>query len=289
MLKNSKVFVMGMLTSEVVKKIEDFVYHKPRTVQELAFMLKKNWRTADRYVNEIAKEFGTISTRTFREGTRGALKIVFWSSMEKASHSVFQERLEKDIMQAKRTEDFSAFDIFQHIPDKNKRASFERAFDEPYTNLGDLVEVLEKTEKQLLVFSGNLSFINLKNKDYDIFKVLEDLVKKGVIIKVICRVDVVGKENIEKMLSLNFKYGKDLVEIRHLQQSLRALVIDNKMFRIKEIRQPTGKVHELSKRVFIFYTIKDKEWTEWLSRIFWNMFSSSIGSEKRLEEMKKLV
>ncbi|MFH1331658.1 MAG: hypothetical protein ABIH63_00030 [archaeon] len=277
-----------MLTTEVVKKIEDFVYQKPRTVQEIASMLKKNWRTADRYVNEISKDFGTLATRTFREGTRGALKIVYWASMEKASHSVFQEKLEQEIMLTRRREDFSAFDIFQHIPDKNRRASFERAFDEPYTNLGDLVGVLEKAEKQLLVFSGNLSFINLKNKDYDIFKVLEGLVKRGVMVKVLCRVDVVGKENIERLLSLNFKYGKDLVEVRHMQQALRALVIDNKMFRIKEIREPTGKVHEMSRRAFIFYTIKDKDWAEWLSRIFWNMFSSSIRAEKRLEEMKKL-
>jgi len=278
-----------MLTTEVVKKIEEFVYQKPRTVQEIASMLRKNWRTADRYVDKIAKDFGTISTRTFREGTRGALKIVYWASVEKASHSVFQEKLEQEILLAKRREDFSAFDIFQHIPDKNKKASFERAFDEPYTNLGDLVGVLEKAEKQLLVFSGNLSFINLKNKDCDIFKVLEGLVKRGVMVKVICRVDVVGKENIERLLSLNFKYGKELVEIRHCQQALRALVIDNKMFRIKEIREPTGKVHELSRRAFIFYTIRDREWTEWLSRIFWNMFSSSIRAEKRLEEMKKLA
>jgi len=49
-----------------------------------------------------------------------------------------------------------------------------------------------------------------------------------------------------------------------------------------------GKIHELDKKLFIFYTIKDKEWVEWLSKIFWNMFSSSVDSSKRLEEIQKL-
>lgn len=277
-----------MLDNDTMKKIEDFVYAKPRNVNEIAFLLKKSWRTADRYVDEISKEFGTISTRTFREGTRGALKIVYWSSVEKVSHSVFQERLEQDIMFSKKKEEFSAFDIFQHIPDSNKKASVERAVDENSTNLKELVGVLLKTQKQLLVFSGNLSFINLKNKDGDIFKVLESLVKRGIVIKVVCRVDLVGKENIERLLSLNFKYGKELIEVRDREQPVRALVIDNNFFRIKQIMEPSGKVHELNKKIFIFYNIKDKEWAEWLSRIFWKMFSSSINAEKRLEEMKKL-
>ncbi|MEK6845578.1 MAG: hypothetical protein AABY26_02370, partial [Nanoarchaeota archaeon] len=66
-----------MLDSAITKKIEEVVYAKPRSIQEIAQLLNKNWRTADRYIEEIEKNFGTISTRTFRGGTRGALKIVF--------------------------------------------------------------------------------------------------------------------------------------------------------------------------------------------------------------------
>ena len=90
-----------MLSNEIIKKIEDFVYAKPRSIDEVAKHINKNWRTADRYVQEIEKNFGTLSTKVFREGTRGALKIVFWSSVEKVSSSVFQEILEKEIFQAK--------------------------------------------------------------------------------------------------------------------------------------------------------------------------------------------
>ena len=277
-----------MLTPSEIKKIEDFVYVKPRSIQEIAQHLNKNWRTADRYIQEIEKNFGTITTRVFREGTRGALKIVFWASVEKISNNVFQEKLEQEIISARRKEDFSAFDIFQHVPDKNKKAYVAKSVSEDSENLNELADMFSKAEKQVLIFSGNLSFINLKNKKFDAFKILEDLVKKGISIKVICRVDLAGKENIQKVLGLNYKYGKDVIEIRHKEHPIRAFIIDNKFFRIKEVKEPTGRIHELDKKVFIFYTIRDKDWTEWISRIFWKIFSGSIGSAKRLEEMDKI-
>ncbi len=277
-----------MLTQEEIKKIEEFVYTKPRSIQEIAEHLDKNWRTADRYINEIEKNFGTITTRVFREGTRGALKIVYWASVEKLSNNVFQEKLEQEIILAKKKEDFSAFDIFQFVQDKNKKAHITKTINEDGENLKELAEMLNQAQKQVLIFSGNLSFINLKTKNFDGLKILEDLVKKRVSIKILCRVDLAGKENIEKVLSLNYKYGRESIEIRHKEHPIRAFIIDNKLFRIKEIKEPTGKINELDKKVFIFYTIKDKDWTEWISRIFWKIFSGSIGSNKRLEEINKI-
>lgn len=277
-----------MLSSEIIKKIEDFVYAKPRSIQEIALHIGKNWRTADRYISEIEKNFGTITTRVFREGTRGALKIVYWSSIEKVSSSVFQQQLEEQIMKGKTKYEFSAFDIFQHITDKNKTAKLEEATSEESTNLGELAEFLLNAKKQLIVFSGNLSFINFKDKKIEILKIIEQLIKNGITMKVICRVDVAGIENIKKLLSLNFKYGKEVIEIRHREQPLRAVISDNKILRIKEVKEPTGREHELKKKIFIFYTIKDKEWIEWISRIFWKMFTNSIAAEKRLQEMNKL-
>ena len=70
---------------------------------------------------------------------------------------------------------------------------------------------------------------------------------------------------------------------------MRAFVIDNNSFRLKEIKEPTGKIKELDKKKFIFYTIKDKDWTEWISKIFIKMFNTSNGSEKRLKELNKLI
>jgi len=278
-----------MLDSVIIKKIEDLIYSKPRSVQEVALHIGKNWRTADRYIEEIEKNFGTISTRVFREGTRGALKIVYWASIEKISSSVFQERLEKEITNLKRKEDFSAFDIYQHIDKKNKKVTIEEAKDENDTNLKEIIDLINSAEKQLIIFSGNLSFVNLSNKSGNLFEILDKLVKKGISIKILCRIDVAGKENIEKMLSLNFKYGKEKVEIRHSEHPLRAIIIDNKIFRLKQIAEPTGKYRELNKKLFMFYTIKDKEWIEWLTKIFWKMFNSSIGADKRLNELNSLL
>ena len=277
-----------MLDSETIREIEEFVYQRPRNIQEISKKIGMSWRTADRYVKQIEEEHGTLATKTFREGTRGALKIVYWASVEKASSSVFQEKLEEEIKLAKDKMDFSAFDIYQHVSDKKKKATIEKAIKEDTTNLKEFSKMLEETKNQLLVFSGNLSFLNLKNKTINMMAIMEELVKKGVNIKVICRVDLAGIKNIEKLLSLNFKHGKELIEIRHQEHPIRAFIIDKDVFRIKEIKEPTGKINELDKKTFIFYTIKDQEWVDWLSKIFWNLFSNSIKAENRIEELKKL-
>ncbi|HME87311.1 MAG TPA: hypothetical protein VKE88_02770, partial [Candidatus Nanoarchaeia archaeon] len=153
------------------------------------------------------------------------------------------------------------------------------------SDIEGLKEFMSNTKKQLIMFSGNLSYVNVRDE----YEQIEELIKNGVSIKVICRIDLEGKKNVEKLLSLNHKYGKQLVEIRHRDQPLRALISDSKAIRLKEIKEPTGKANELNKHLFIFYQINDKAWTEWLSKIFWKMFSSSIDASKRLEELKKLL
>ena len=277
-----------MLNNELIKKIEDFVYSKPRSIQEIAKHIAKNWRTADRYINEINKNFGTISTRVFREGTRGALKIVYWSAVDKISSSVFQEKLEEEILRARRKEDFSAFDIFQYIKEKNKSVRMQTEREEEKNGFNNVSSILNSAQKQLLIFSGNLSFANMQESNKKIIDVFDSLVKRGISIKILCRVDIAGRENVESILALNFKHGKEMIEIKHREHPLRAIIIDNSYFDMKEVKEPTGKMHELNKKLFIFYKIKDREWTDWLTKIFWKMFSSSIDAKKRLQEMQKL-
>jgi len=274
-----------MLDSQTINKIEEFVYPKPRSIQEIAEFIEKNWRTADRYIEEIEKNFGTISTRVFRGGTRGALKIVYWASVEKVSPSIFQERLEKDIFTCKKKEDFSAFDIFQYVPEKNRKSIVHNKEEE---NIKEFNKLLLTTKKQILFFSGNLSFINLKDKKKDMLETFEKLISKNIKIKILCRVDLAGKENIERVLSLNLKHGKNLIEIRHDLHPIRGVIIDGKFIRLKEVKEPTGKIKELNKKVFIFYNISDKSWAEWLSRIFWKKFSNSMDANKRLEPLKQI-
>jgi len=236
-----------------------------------------------------ASNFGTLETKTFRQGTRGALKIVYWSSFTNKKDTVFQKILQEQLERSTNKEDFSAFDIFQHVPKEAKSVNINKEEKEERTDLTNLVNILRQTKKQLLILSGNLSWINLKNKEADIFKILKELVEKNISIKALCRVDLTGINNINRLLSLNYSGGKELVEIRHTEQPLRALIIDNKLLSIKEIKEPTGRINELNQKIFIFYLIYDKAWIEWMSKIFWNTYSKSIDSNKRLEEMKFLI
>jgi len=279
---------MVRLDAEIVRKIEEFVYKQPCSIQEIALHIGRNWRTVDRYVAEIEREYGTLATKVFRGGTRGALKIAYWASVEKISRSVFQEKLETEVMLARKKEDFSSFDIFQHVDDSHKKSFVETAVEENSKTNIELVQSLRETKNQLIIFSGNLSFINLRNKSFDMLDELERLVKRGVSIKIVSRVDIAGLDNIERAFSLNQKYGKELIEIRHREQPLRAFIFDNRSFRLKEVKEPTGKVKELDKKIFIFYIITDRKWVEWLTRLFWKMFSGSILAERRIEELKKL-
>ncbi len=69
-----------VLDDKTVKKIVDFVKPEPRTVQEISKNIKKSWLTTDSYVKQIKERTGLISIKTFRAGTQGALKLVFYSN-----------------------------------------------------------------------------------------------------------------------------------------------------------------------------------------------------------------
>ena len=134
----------GMIDKKIITKINDFVYSKPRTIQEISQLIGKNWRTADSYVDRIAREEGTLAVRTFRGGTRGALKIVYWNlnPMQKSS---FQERLQKQIEAGRTKNDFSPSEIFQYIDNKKKKAWIvtEKEYQEK-ANFEDLKNILMK-------------------------------------------------------------------------------------------------------------------------------------------------
>jgi 5-methylthioribose kinase len=217
------------------------------------------------------------------------LKIAYPTPTENFSGTIFQEELEKSIMLGSTKNDFSSFDIYQFIDDTKKSVWVKKGVNESEAGrLIDFKQILEKAEKQIMFFSGNLSFINFKDKTANIYETIEGLVARGISIKVVCRVDFAGYENIRKILSLNYKYNSNLIEIKHKEQPLRATIVDNKIINLKDSREPTGRKNELKSKLFIFYTIYDKEWIKWLTRIFWNMFNKSISAEKRLKELEKI-
>lgn len=279
-----------VLEQATLKKICDFVKIKPRAMQEIAELIKKNWRTAERYTEKIEQETGCISTRVFREGTRGALKVVYWNFTEDIHSTSFQQEITESIMQGKRKGDFSPFDIYQYVDEKKKRAQIEDISNMSlYKSLPEKTDfegVLRQATKQILIFSGNLSWINSTQGKTKILDVLKELVKRNVSIKIIARVSMVGVENAKKLLAINKEPGRDMIEIRHRYQPLRAMIIDNKLVELREKKYPEYYASgELNKKIEVFYDIYDKDWIEWLQKVFWRMFSTAMPAEKRIKEI----
>jgi len=277
-----------VLKSEETKKIKEFVYIKPRTIQEIAQQIKKSWRTTNSYVEKISQETGEISVRTLREGTRGAVKIVYWNNIDKIHHTQAQERLHKQIELGKDKTDFSPFDIYQYV-DKNKRNSFlEDQEENTLTVKHDLKGALLKAQKRLLIFSGDFSWANLTQEGKSFLDLFEDLARNDITIKILARVDINSYRNIKKIYDLNAKIGKERIEIRHCEQPLRAFIIDNKLAKLKEIRDYEDYYKKSKSKTYIFYEIYDEQWIEWLEKVFWNLFRISISAKQRFEDLKTI-
>ena len=269
-----------VVQKEIKESILRIIQQKPRTVQEIAETIGKNWRTADRYVELIAQETGLIAIRIFREGSRGALKVVYWNALDRAKGSAYQERLLQKIVQGKRKEDFSPLDIYQFVDPDNRKAFIETTeFSQQQQIRFDYL--LSQAKEQILFFSGNLSWVELGP---NIHKALEDLGKRKIRIKVLTRVDITSQKNTEEMLALNQRVGWDAVEIRHCEQPLRAILVDDRFVSIKEVMSPLY-CRELKEKTFLFYLIQDTEWINWMQKVFWNLWGQSIDSAERLKAL----
>jgi len=277
-----------MLDKATVKQINEFVYSKPRTVQELALFLKVNWRTADKYVEKIAADEGTVSARTFREGTRGALKIVFWNNLEKLAASEVQEHLLKQIEAGRHRDDFSPSEIFQYV-DKNKGKVITLREHEynSYKNLKDFTDRLKSAKQQILFFSGNMTWSTLANHDSEIRETLEKLGLKKVVSKILTRVELAGLESLKNILAINSKIGYDAIEVRHRYQPLRCTIIDDKVAVFKEVLEPKKyDKGELKERLYLLYYIYDADWIAWLQKVFWHLYRPAVSVKRRMEIMK---
>lgn len=273
-----------MLNPELIKKINDFVYTKPRTIQELALFLKVNWRTADNYVERIAAEQGTIFVRTFREGTRGALKVVFWNTKEKMHVSEAQEQLFKQIEAGRRKEDFSPSEIFQYVDAKARKLKVLN--EEDYgseENFKDFTNLIKSATSQVLFFSGNMTFSNYAVHDKKIQDIIEELAKQKISSKVLTRVELAGLKNVQNAMGINKRVGWNAMEIRHRFQPLRTTIIDGKVAVFKEILDPKNFVPgELKEKTYLLYYIYDQDWIEWLQKVFWHMFRPAVDARQRI-------
>ena len=269
-----------------VKRINDFVYTKPRAVQEVAQLIKRNWRTAESYIQQISSQMGTIAVRTLREGTRGAVKIAYWNNTDAINATQAQELLMKKLEVGKTKKDFSPFDIYQYVHKKKRTSFFEDQAEENINVKQDLVGSLRKAKRQVLIFSGNLSWANLIQGREKLIDVFAELADKGIHIKILTKVDITSIENVSKVLGINAHTGKDMIEVRHCEQPLRAFSVDNKFVKLKEIKDPKDYGSCKRKKTYIFYEIRDEPWLEWLQKVFWRFFASSIPAKRRVEDLR---
>lgn len=279
-----------VLEQQTIEKIKEMVYQKPRSVNELAEALDKSWKTVDRYIEEIMLKTGTIKTETFRGGTRGALKIVYWNNTEKVHSTDVQENLFKQIELGIDKHDFSPFEIYQYVDSSKRKGHYEIIDNEKSYDydIGSLIPYFEKAEKEILIFAGNLAFIHLQHKKKKLIRYLEDCIKRKVVIKIITNINLIDLQNVEEVLSLNSGLKEPLILVKHGITPLRAYVFDNFIIKFGEIQKGFGKQGQIDKAIAIYYAITDKDWIEWMQKIFWKKFQMCIPANKRIENLDTL-
>jgi len=277
------------LDAELAKKVVDFVTVKPRTVQEVAVFLGKNWRTADRYVQIISRETGAIATRTFREGSPGALKIVFLQSDVKIAASHVQEQLLAHILAGRNKTDFSPLDIYQYVPAKSRQARLHYLDKSRELKGEDLVGLLEGARTQVLSFSGNLSWLSSGSHAERVQEALASCVSRGVSLKVVSRVDLATARNWHVVQGLNSRFGRDAIEVRHCEQPLRGIIVDGRIARLQEVKVASSyREGELRHDAVVVYLLSDTEWIGFLERVFWRMFSASPPASIRVDAIQSI-
>ena len=269
------------LSDKEIKVVIDFVKMQPRTMQEISHLIKKSWVTTDSYVQQIREHTGLVGIKTFRKGTQAALKIVYYEHKDSLMSDGYREMVTLKISSARYKQDFDFMDVYQFVPGKLKRAFSETATKD---SLVDVSKMLQSAERQVYCFSGNLSFASyMKN-----LTAIEDLLKRNVMVKIVCRVNQASISNISRFSAMMVRYP-GFIEIRHCYQPLRGFIIDDTAAYFKsEERQEAYKLGELDTDTRVRYEIYDPEWVSWLQKLFWGLFRSSIDCTVRLKEMQRI-
>jgi len=277
------------MDSELRVKILDLVHVRPRAVSEIADAIGKNWRTADRYIDQLAKE-DMLKIHVFRKGGRGALKVVYWPTSINESPSSVKNFLLQKILNNSRKEDFSALDIIQNITEKRRKIRFmDTEIYDDKENLENFLSFLGKAENRLLFFSGNLSLMNISKGYKVILGLFDQKLSEGVNIFMLTRVDASNSFILRDLLNLNKKGNLGKVEIRYAYQPLRCTVVDQKEMRLKENFLGNSFDRDGKNNGTYLYVTDDVSWVDWMSDVFWHIWHGSISAEKRLEVLKTVV
>jgi hypothetical protein len=278
-----------VFSKEYQEKILKFVKKEPRTVNDIAKLLGKSWLTVNSYIERINEDTGLINIKTFRGGTRGALKIVYWNYVETIENEDIQKELFERIRLGQKKEDFDPLDVFQFIESGNKKVFAEEYTEVHVSKKQNFVSLLRSAEHEVLCFSGNLSWINVVEGEHKIYDVLKEVAANKVAIKILGRVDIASIKNVDMISKLNSELGREAIECRHKRHPLRGFVIDNKLVRLKEEKDTASyKKGELERNTRLFYEITDTAWVDWFKKVFWALFRYAVPAERRIKELEMI-
>lgn len=277
-----------MLTKELQEKIVSFVKKEPCLVQDLSRHIGKSWVATEGYVEKISRDTGLIKTKAFRKGTKGAVKVVYWNYSESAQGDELKEHLFQKLKMVSSKREFDPLEIFQYVHDRKSNAIVEYASRPLTSKKQSIFSFLRQANDELLCFSGNLSWLNLSEGGKKVPSVLEELLERGVVMKILCRIDIASLKNISIVEGLMKKYPGQ-IDVRHCRQSLRCVVLDSKLARFTgEESKEYFKEGELESDLKIFYEIYDSEWVDWLKKVFWYLYRNSVDYRQRLEALDRI-
>lgn len=261
-----------------------FVQQEPCTVQDVATQLGVSWVTAERYVKQVEQETGEVRMKVFREGTRGALKLVYHATSESVAKDEIEKELYKRIRAGRFKHHFDFMDVYQHVPENKKSARLHK-----HNELHGVTSLIRTAQEHVLIFSGNLSLVHTSDDQGRVLDALTQALERGVHIKILCRVNPATVSNLSGLRELFTKYSSQL-QVRHAYTPLRGILVDNARARFKDIHDPEiYRSGELEKTLTVFYEVQDIQWVSWLARVFFNVWRSSGDGLARKQEFGKLL
>ena len=111
-----------VLTEHTIKQVTDYVKEEPRTIQEISKLIKRSWITTDSYLKQIKDTTGLINIKTFRKGSKAALKIVSYNHSDSLTTDDLKENIYNQIRNGRKKGDFDFLELFQFVPEKEKSA-----------------------------------------------------------------------------------------------------------------------------------------------------------------------
>ena len=203
-----------VLDTETQDAIIRYVKTEPRAIQEIATHIDVAWVTAERYVTKIERETGILTRKTFREGTRGAVKLVYYNTTNAPIGASQWEDIFQRIRQARWKEDFDPMDIVTTAESGRIREQT------PYEQAQEITKIIEETETQLLIFSGNFSFLTTSPNATKIRNAAHSAID-SLSVKALARANLASVSNFTHPF-----FHESNVEVRHRYQPLRGFISD---------------------------------------------------------------